>query len=1476
MMGNVTDKGGQQLHGIIPRAIAHIFQTLPKPASTTATTESAATAESYAVGMSYFEIYNEKVYDLLASPADGARPPLDVRETPEHATYVDGLATRLIASTEEALRWIERGNDNRRVAATAHNMVSSRSHGVIQVTVERKTAGGVTASRLSLVDLAGSERYDSATHGSASRDGKSKREEMSAINKSLNTLALVVNALTQQQTHQRATHIPYRNSTLTHLLKDSLGGHSKAAIVACINPSLDTAHESTNTLKWASNAKHVRNVVRREEERGGGADSSALIQSLHAEIERLKRLERVEKCKRYRVYELLPTFAMKVLEDTRQPDEEGHSKAAAFEECKEQPPLPLLQLSDEKVVGAASESDESGFSISGRSSADLSSHLHDTLLESTSAFDCTLDSSSSGGAASRRTQVAGVFSSPSRLRWKVVRETFSSDCASKPLDESVAGAEVALFSPASQRRLERAEEEYEQRRASWQREKERMRHARIEKRRESVVESERSIREAQCKYEAACSELDELKAAHEEERSAREEERQRLLHQLDTVEEQSADKDEEVGRLLNEVGAYEARILAMHEQYAVDRQSESEAMADCAKDIAALQRSVREAEAERLSLQQRIEQLQAELQAGDSVRERLQARITMLTLDMVSCNEQQQLADVQHRQQLQQLGDQVEQRQAELRECQEQLAAEQAEHAADKAHLQQVAERLQRQLDKAEKERASMQTQASEQRAQHWDELQAAHEELNEQLRDNERAQQAAVDKQRRAVAEQSEKMAALQAQLDTVQAQLAALQATQSAKDSEHRADRIRLLQQFDAQLHAEQQRHRSEQSKSDTALQRRRQVETAVIDQIHSRHQQQLHAAEAQATAAKEAASEQEQAFQALAEERREEHERRVAAIQQQHEAELTALVEASDESVEAMRVKLQWQVEAVESELATARAEAVQQRSYQQAEMAFLEQRLASTAAALRAEHGELVASLNASHEQASAELHRQLAEQREVCERLQSHILLVDATLAELRLEAEAAQQRVEESERRVAELQATLASNDSAHKRQLEQRNVQLLSATYIACAAQTALKRRTAAYDAAAALMSQLREERLQLCDEMSALQVDMAAMQATHELQLDAKEEQLASRSNTIARLQGSGDESEADRVALHERIDQLQTALIDGEAHRQHLQARLDALQATIRQKDELLSIVQADAVAQRAVAEESRARQVAELNHQLRAQTQQHAAVQATFECDSSALTERLTAAQGGLVAKDALLATATSTLSAERLARREETFAHHVRVASLEQQLDITESARSDAADNLRQLAADKQQLAGELKERQQRARQLEAQLAEAITRRDAAEAEQKEVKAQCAARVRALEWRSAAALAEERSERYTELAATVAGYESQVARLEKRAADSLRMVDSANAQNAQLHDHIAALVEQQQQCSCEASQPGAGGAETARGDEDEEAVVQATSAQPQPASHGGVATRVIGVLRFVTFGFVTDSLGFCTR
>ena len=1491
MMGNVTDKGEQQLHGIIPRAIAHIFQIIPKQlnASTTPATPAAATHDippadvvSYAVGMSYFEIYNEKVYDLLASSIDATRHPLDVRETPDHQTYVDGLTTRLIASTDDALRWIERGNDNRRVAATAHNVVSSRSHGVIQVTVERKTGSGVTVSRLSLVDLAGSEKYDSATHGSSSRDGKSKREEMSAINKSLSTLALVVNALTQQQqccstnpaARTPAAHIPYRNSTLTHLLKDSLGGHSKAAIIACVNPAVDAAYESTNTLKWASNAKHVRNIVKREEERNTTNDSTALIQSLHAEIERLRRSERVEKCKRYRVYDLLPDFAMKVLEDTGAADEEGVGKAAVAgtDECKEQP-VPLLHLGEEKVIGLTSESDESTLSLSHRSSADLSVRLHDTLLESTVTLDSTLDSST-GCPTARRSQVAGVFSSPSRLRWKVVRETFSSESARKPLDES-AGNESSLFSPASQKRLEKAEEEYEQRRASWQREKERMRVVRNEKRRESVKETEKSIKEAQQMYDAKCRELEDIKAAYDEERTAKEEERQRLLHQLDSVEEHNNDKDEEVGRLLNELAACEARTTAVQEQYAADMQDQSQALTGKAMDIVALQASVQEAETERVVLQQRIAQLQSELHAADCLKERLQARITMLTLDQVSRDEQQKSTDAQYRQQLEQFGDAIKRQQAEVVELKERLAAEQAEHVANKKQWQQVAERLQNQLDTAQKQQAALQAEAAERRSQYEVDLQTVQQHLEEQLRAADQTKQTATDQQRKAAAEFSERITMLQAQLNAVKEQLNASQATLSAAEGEHRADRIRLLQQFDGQLHAEQQRHRSEQQKHEAALQRRRQVETAVIDQIHSRHNQQLNAAELQRAAANAELAQLEKQYRAETAAGSQQHEQQLAAIKQQHEAELVSLVETNEESVEAMRVKLESQLAAFEVELAAAKAEAVQHHSYQEAEMALLEQRIAFTAATLRAEHDEAIAALNAAHEQASAAFQRQLAEQSALCERLQSHILLVEATVAELKAEVETARQQLGESQQHVVELQATVAAADKRHQREMEQRNIQLLSTTYIACAAQTALKRRTAAYDHVTALVTRLEEEKEQLSEEMSALQVDMSAMQATHELQLDAKDEQLASRTKTIARLQGSGDESEADRVALHQRIDQLQDAMIESDAHRQHLLSRIDSLQAAIRQKDELLAIVQADAATQRSTAEDSHNRQVAELNNQAISLRKQHAAAHAAHERVTAELNEQLAMAQWDVEAKDELLITVNSTLSAERLARRDETFAHHVRVASLEQQLDITERARSDAADHVRQLTADNQQLRQHVKDNQQRVRQLEVQLAEAVARRDAAEAEQKEVKAQCTARVRAVELRSQALLAEEKSERYTELAATMAGYDAQVARLERQLADDHKLLEAANTHNAQLHDHIAALIEQQQYCTCDASQPGAGEDETAASDDDDAAPPTAGQSQP-PVSHGGVATRVISILRFVTFGFVTDSLGFCTR
>ena len=1488
MMGNVTDKGEQQLHGIIPRAIAHIFQTIPRlPNATTAAATSSDTAPtdavSYAVGMSYFEIYNEKVYDLLASSVDATRSPLDVRETPDHQTYVDSLTTRIIASPDDALRWIERGNDNRRVAATAHNVVSSRSHGVIQVTVERKTAGGVTASRLSLVDLAGSEKYDSATHGSSSRDGKSKREEMSAINKSLNTLALVVNALTQQQQQRSsstaartaATHIPYRNSTLTHLLKDSLGGHSKAAIIACINPTVDAAYESTNTLKWASNAKHVRNIVKREEERNNSGDSTALIQSLHAEIERLKRSERVEKCKRYRVYDLLPDFAMKVLEDTGQPDEEGAAKVAAggVNERKEQPSA-RLQLGEEKVVGLNSESDESAMSISRRSSVDLSVRLHDTLLESTITLDSTLDSSTGcpTNPASRRAQVAGVFSSPSRLRWKVVRETFSSHNATKPLDET-AGSEAALFSPASQRRLEAAEEEYEQRRASWQREKERMRHARNEKRRESVWESEKSIREAQQRYEAKCKELDDTKAAYEEERCAKEEERQRLLHQLDTVEEHNADRDEEVGRLLSELAACEARLEAMQEQHIAEAQSQSVALADGAASIASLQYRLQEVETEHLSLQQRIVHLQTELHAANGVKERLQTKITMLTLDLVSRDEQQQSTAALHNQQLEQLEGEVKRQQEELEESRQQLTGKQVEHAANQQHLKHIAEGLQHQLDEAEERHTAVQAEGAERRAQYEADLVAAQHRLDEQLHTSEQAKQATVDKHAKDEAEQTKRIATLQAQLASVKQQLSVLQAALNTTMSEHRADRIRLLQQFDAQLHAQQQAHRADQLKSEAGLQRRRKVENAVIEQIHSRHQQQLSAVEERVAAAKAEEAQQQQLQQAETEVRSQQHDMQLAAMQQQYQAELIRLGDAGEQRVEALRADLQAQVTSFEVELAAAKAESVQQRAYQEADMAFLQQRIATAAAAARAEFDEAVAVLKMAHEQANGELQQHLSEQSAVCDRLQCHVQLVEATLAELRAEAETAQQQLGDSQRQFVQLQATLAAADMRHQREIERKNVQLLTTTYIACATQTALKRRIIAYDAAAAVIALLREEKQQLCDEMSALQVDMSAMQATHELQLDAKDEQLASRSNTIARLQGSGEESETDRVALHQRIDQLHNALIESEAHRQHLLTRIEALQAAIRQQDELLAIVQADAANQRVAAEESHERQVTELDNQVTALGQQQAAALAMHERVTSELNQRLAATQRDVESKDVSLASINATLSAERMACRDETFAHHVRVASLEQQLDITESARSDAADHVHQLTADSQQLQHRLRDNQQRVKELEAQLVEAVARRDAAEAEQREVKAQCVARVRAVELKSQAAMSEERSERYTELAATMAGYDAQVARLERQLADNQNVLNTANTQNTQLHDHIAALVERQEHCTCDAGHPAASEDETPGSDEEE--AVRPTPRQP-PVSHGGVATRVIGVLRFVTFGFVTDSLGFCTR
>uniref|UniRef100_A0A673ZIF0 Kinesin-like protein KIF14 n=1 Tax=Salmo trutta TaxID=8032 RepID=A0A673ZIF0_SALTR len=222
--------------------------------------------------MSYFEVYNEKIHDLLIArnEQNQKRWPLRVREHPVNGPYVG---------------WLELGNKQRATAATGMNDKSSRSHSVLTLVmtqtktefVEGEEHDHRITSRINLVDLAGSERCSSAqTSGDRLREGAS-------INKSLLTLGKVISALSEQAQTKRKVFTPYRDSVLTWLLKESLGGNSKTAMIATLSPAGSNVEESLSTLRYAKQARMIINVAKVNED-----TNAKLIRELKAEVEKLR------------------------------------------------------------------------------------------------------------------------------------------------------------------------------------------------------------------------------------------------------------------------------------------------------------------------------------------------------------------------------------------------------------------------------------------------------------------------------------------------------------------------------------------------------------------------------------------------------------------------------------------------------------------------------------------------------------------------------------------------------------------------------------------------------------------------------------------------------------------------------------------------------------------------------------------------------------------------------------------------------------------------------------------------------------------------------------------------------------------------------------------------------------------------------------------------------------------------------------
>ncbi|KAL9919930.1 kinesin heavy chain 73 isoform 4-T13 [Glossina fuscipes fuscipes] len=272
-----TMMGTQEYKGIIPRLCDNLFLAIANKSSQDL---------MYKVEVSYMEIYNEKVHDLLDPKPN--KQSLKVREHNVLGPYVDGLSQLAVTSYQDIDNLMTEGNKSRTVAATNMNAESSRSHAVFsvvltQILTDQSTGvSGEKVSRMSLVDLAGSERaVKTGAVGERLKEG-------SNINKSLTTLGLVISKLADQSNskkHCNDKFVPYRDSVLTWLLKDNLGGNSRTVMVATISPSADNYEETLSTLRYADRAKRIVNHAVVNED-----PNARIIRELRLEVETLRNM----------------------------------------------------------------------------------------------------------------------------------------------------------------------------------------------------------------------------------------------------------------------------------------------------------------------------------------------------------------------------------------------------------------------------------------------------------------------------------------------------------------------------------------------------------------------------------------------------------------------------------------------------------------------------------------------------------------------------------------------------------------------------------------------------------------------------------------------------------------------------------------------------------------------------------------------------------------------------------------------------------------------------------------------------------------------------------------------------------------------------------------------------------------------------------------------------------------------------------
>ncbi|XP_011875631.1 PREDICTED: osmotic avoidance abnormal protein 3-like [Vollenhovia emeryi] len=258
------------MRGFIERALEHLFEA----------TSTASSETRYLALLSYLEIYNERLRDLLQ---DDTGETLTLKEDPTKGIYVaGGLREVTVKDATECAALVQQGDQRRAAAATKMNAASSRSHAVLTLSLEAiaindddKRGNAIRRGRLHLVDLAGSERQ---ARTGATGD---RLKEAASINLSLSALGNVISALAAGN----GRHVPYRDSKLTRLLRDSLGGNARTLMIACVSPSDVDAEETLSTLRYAARARCIKNKPIVNED-----PKDALLRQYQLELQRLKKL----------------------------------------------------------------------------------------------------------------------------------------------------------------------------------------------------------------------------------------------------------------------------------------------------------------------------------------------------------------------------------------------------------------------------------------------------------------------------------------------------------------------------------------------------------------------------------------------------------------------------------------------------------------------------------------------------------------------------------------------------------------------------------------------------------------------------------------------------------------------------------------------------------------------------------------------------------------------------------------------------------------------------------------------------------------------------------------------------------------------------------------------------------------------------------------------------------------------------------